>query len=218
MISKFDSLIEKYTSLLNENSEGVAKFDPSRIVSIVEITDYLKDVQRLTKDEKLLLNAFNQKFDQVRKGQATQQVEKPKAAWEIERDRYAAMAQELQPEQGEEAAQSIEAKAQDILKRPLKHFEHKLKTKNMPFLDTRKFNLGSFRKTMSEISPEVFANKPYDVFVYQISHHDPSLHLICTKVPSKEKGKEVVIWLRALNSYKEYEKQLDEYRHNQGKR
>jgi hypothetical protein len=218
MISKFDSLIEKYNSLLNENSEGISKFDPSRIVAVVEITDYLKDVQRLTKDENLLLNAFNQKFDQVRKGQATQQSEKPKAAWEIERDKYSAMAQEINPQQEEETFQSIEAKAQDILKKPLKHFEHKLKTKNMPFLDTRKFNLGSFRKTMAQISPEVFSNKPYDVFVYQISHRDPSLHLICTKVPSKEKGKEVVIWLRALNSYKEYEKQLDEYRHNQGKR
>jgi hypothetical protein len=71
---------------------------------------------------------------------------------------------------------------------------------------------------MAQISLEPFVVKPYDVFVYQISHRDPSLHLICTKVTSNQKGKEVVIWLRALNSYKEYEKQLDEYRHNQGKR
>jgi hypothetical protein len=218
MISKFDLLFEKYQSLLNEDSEGISKFDPSRIANIVEITDYLKDVQRLTKDEKVLLNAFNQKFDQVRKGQAQTQQEKPKAAWEIERERYAAMAQDVQSQGQEPPTMSIEDKAKEILKKPLKHFEHKLKTKNMPFLDKHKFNLGNFKKTMAQISPEPFVVKPYDVFVYQISHRDPSLHLICTKVTSNQKGKEVVIWLRALNSYKEYEKQLDEYRHNQGKR
>jgi hypothetical protein len=224
-MSRFDQIIQEAQDILASGAEEIQKIDPKRVDAMVEMPQYSKDISRFTDEENQLFNAFKTKLDQVRKNTKPENdPNKPKAQWEIERDKYITMAQEepeetQQTEEPTEEELTIEQRVQSILNNPLKAFESKFKTKNMPFLDIKKFNLKEFKKQMMEISSEVFSThnqKRYDVFVYQVSHHDPQMHLICTKVPSITPGKEVIIWLRAMTSYREYTAQLDDFRRKQG--
>ena len=222
-MNKFDKLVDKYNIFLeNQEEASTERIDPSRVSIEIQVGNYRSDVGerledgtitkgKLTELERDMVFIFQDKFTEARKTtpKTPNQENKVKPQWMIDQEKYAQMAQEIQGEQPEQTQQeeqpqetTNEEKLDVVRNKAINSykFEFKHRTKKLQIIKKNQSMVNLLAKEANIKKPDSISFPLYGVEIFE----NPSIHLLLTKVPSKETGKEIIIWLRAFSSYREY--------------